>query len=202
METNVARTDARYAVHRIPTALIDPVRLPDGRAALVRPVLPQDAELQQDFVRRLSPASRARRFHGTLSELTPPLLRYMTEVDYVTHVGLVAEVFERGRARQVAEARWVRRAEAPDCADFAIAVADDWQRAGLGTRLLALLERSARQQGIRCLCGDVQSTNAPMMAFLWKAGWTLHTDLADRTSVCARREFQTTGAQAAWPVAA
>src|SRR5512139_3446924 len=63
--------NAPYAVHRIPTALIETMHLNDGRSVLVRPVLPQDADLQQAFVRQLSPLSRRRRFHGPMVELPP-----------------------------------------------------------------------------------------------------------------------------------
>ena len=40
---------AVFRIHRYPAALIDRVRLADGRSVLVRPVLPQDSALQQVF---------------------------------------------------------------------------------------------------------------------------------------------------------
>jgi acetyltransferase len=180
---------APYAIHRVPTSLIETLQLKDGRSVLVRPVLPQDAELQQSFVRTLSPLSRRRRFHAPIAELPASTLRYMTEVDYESHLALVAEVFVDGAARQVAEARWVRRSDEPGMADFALAVADDWQRSGLGTCLLRRLEDSACDHGVRRLFGDVLVSNQPMVDFLRRAGWKLRRDPLDLSSLCAEIEL-------------
>ncbi len=192
---------APYAVHRVPTALIETMRLNDGRSVLVRPVLPQDADLQQAFVRRLSPLSRRRRFHGPLVELSPSSLRYMTEVDYQTHLALLAAVFVDGVERQVAEARWVQRSDEPETADFALAVADDWQRSGLGTRLLRLLERSARESGVQRLFGDVLHSNQPMIECMQRAGARLRLDPLDSSALGVEIHV-TDGAEAPWRAAA
>jgi acetyltransferase len=192
---------APYAVHRIPTALIETMHLNDGRSVLVRPVLPQDADLQQTFVRQLSPLSRRRRFHGPMVELSPATLRYMTEVDYKTHLALLAAVFVDGVELQVAEARWVRRSDEPDAADFALAVADDWQRSGLGTRLLQRLKSSARENGVQRLYGDVLHNNQPMLDCMRRAGAQLRLDPLD-SSVRSVEIHVTDSAQAPWRAAA
>jgi len=184
-----AGAPAPYAIHRVPTSLIETLRLKDGRSVLVRPVLPQDAELQQSFVRMLSPLSRRRRFHAPIAELPSSTLRYMTEVDYESHLALLAEVFVDGVARQVAEARWVRRSDEPGTADFALAVADDWQRSGLGTCLLRRLQDSACLHGVRRLYGDVLVSNQPMAEFLRRAGWELRRDPQDLSALCAEIEL-------------
>jgi acetyltransferase len=158
MQTEPAETvaaSAPFAIHRYPTQWIESVRLADDRSVLLRPVLPQDAELQQAFVRSLAPLTRRRRFHGPLNELPAAVARYMTEVDYDTHFALLAEARVDGTERQVGEARWVRRNDAPEVADFAIVVADDWQRVGLGANLMRLLRRSAADKGITRLAGDI-----------------------------------------------
>ena len=115
---------ARLPLH-YPTELIDEVRLRDGRSVLVRPILPPDASMHRAFVQSMSPATRRNRFHAGVADLPDPVLRYLTEVDHVDHLALVGEVEEATGARLVAEARWVRREDEPDTADFAIAIADD-----------------------------------------------------------------------------
>jgi acetyltransferase len=174
------------AVGRYPTGLIRELRLRDGRAVLVRPVLPQDAAMQRAFVQGLSALARQRRFHATVAEFPQAVIRYLTEVDYVDHLALVGEAVDAA-PRHVAEARWVRRAEERDCADFAISVADDHQRAGLGTRLLDMLEVSAAAQGVRRLVGSVLAGNAPMIAWLRGRGWRLTLDEDDDSVLCAER---------------
>lgn len=174
-------SQATFRIHRYPAALIDRVMLADGRSVLVRPVLPQDDELHQRFVRELSQASRYRRFHSALSELSSATLAYLTQVDYASHLALLAETFdESGGEIQVAEARYVRRAaDEAHVADFAIAVADRWQGAGLGRHLLNALVASARGAGLRRIEGSVLADNAPMCALMRGLGWRLRSDPED-----------------------
>ncbi len=155
---------------RFPSALIDRLHLSDGREVVVRPVLALDAAAEQDFVRALSPATRLRRFHFGLRELPPSLLRAMTEVDHDEHVAIVAEAFdEDDSAHIVADARYVRAPRSPldwpcDEAEFAIAVADEWQGVGLGRELMQRLARHATHRGVRRLVGDVLPDNRAMFA--------------------------------------
>ena len=51
----------------------------------------------------------------------------------------------------VAVGRWVRTAEDPTVAEWAIIVADAYQGRGIGTLLLAVLEIAAATQGLRTL---------------------------------------------------
>jgi acetyltransferase len=152
---------------RFPSALIDRLHLADGREVVVRPVLAQDADAEQDFVRALSPATRLRRFHFGLRELPPSMLRAMTEVDHDDHVAIVAEAFDGvddDAPRIVADARYVRGPRDEPCheAEFAIAVADDWQGVGLGRELMQRLSRHAARRGVRRLVGDVLPGNRAM----------------------------------------
>ena len=84
----------------------------------------------------------------------------------------VAEVLSDGPdpllppPRIVADARYVRLRDQPDEAEFAIAVADDWQSLGLGRTLMHRLARHARRQGIRALVGDVLPENRRMLVLM------------------------------------
>lgn len=146
--------------------------LPDGRAVTVRPVLAQDLQLESDFVARgLTQQSRYQRFQTALSELAPAMARYLTDIDWHQHIALLAQVVENGRPRQVAEARYVCDADAPRRAEFALAVADDWQGLGLGRRMLRQLVQVARRHGVQQLYGDVLRTNQPMVALACSQGF-------------------------------
>lgn len=191
METAIDAT-AMFTIHRYPAALIDRVVLADGRSVLVRPVLPQDGELQQRFVRELSPASRYRRFHTALSELPSATLAYLTRVDYASHLALLAETFDQdGHEIQVAEARYVRRADVGETqvADFAVAVADRWQGQGLGRHLMNALVSSARNSGVRRLEGSVLADNEPMCALMTGLGFRLRRDRDDARLLVASLEL-------------
>lgn len=168
-----------------PTELIDEIRLRDGRSVLVRPVLPPDASKHREFVQSMSPTTRRNRFHASVADLPDPVLRYLVEVDHVDHLALVGEVEEATGARLVAEARWVRREDEPDTADFAIAITDDCQHGGLGNALLDMLQRSAAARGINRLCGHVLRNNVRMSRWLEARGWSMGRDQDDPGVVCA-----------------
>ena len=168
-----------WTIRRYPTQLIDRWMLEDGRVVTIRPILPQDDALAQDFVRALSVESRYNRFLVGLAELSAPLLSYLTDIDYIDHLALVAETHVYGRTLLVGEARFVvdaRSGAAPHSADFAIAVADDWQATGIGSRLLRNLESAARAAGIVRLTGDVLGSNHKALDFMRQRGFSAHTD--------------------------
>ena len=155
-----------YTIEHYPTRLIDVWTLADGRRVTVRPVLPQDAALEQALVRALSPAARYQRFFAPIRELPEGWLRTLTQIDYRRHQALIAECFDGDEALPVAEARYVvdeAGDEAGDEADFAVVVADDWQRRGLARRLIGSLIAQAARSGLRRLRGDVLATNRAML---------------------------------------
>jgi acetyltransferase len=152
-------------------------QLPGGRAVRLRPIAAADAAAEQAFFRGLSLDSRHQRFHIGLRELSPRLLKLLTEVDQRQHVAWVAEALEPGLP-VVADARYVHEADRPERAEFALAVADDWQGRGLGRRLIAHLAAHARGHGVRHLYGDVLADNRRMLALMrdQSARLTAHPD--------------------------
>lgn len=163
-------------------------RLADGRSVQVRPVRPDDAAAEQSFVMALSPASRRRRFHGAMKQLPSSVLLAMTAIDFRHHVALVAEACcADGAARLVADARYVR--DDAGEAEFAVAVADDWQGQGLGRTLLQRLGRHARLGGIGTLRGSVLADNVPMLALMRSLGAHLRDDPTDASIVLATFEL-------------
>ena len=169
------------------------IDLLDGRRVHVSPVQAQDADAERDFVGALSLTSRYRRFHFGLRELTPEQSRAMTEIDQHHHVAFVARPSEEPHAPIVADARYVLRADSAD-AEFAIAIADGWQGAGLGRALLTHLLAHAREQGLRRLFGDVLWSNPAMLALVRSMGAQLMRNPGDATSV--RVEFVVDAPQA------
>jgi L-amino acid N-acyltransferase YncA len=88
------------------------------------------------------------------------------------HIAFVAEVHD-GAVDQpvtlVAEARYVRNADS-ESAEFALVVADNWQRIGLGTTLTRVLARRARFTGVRRLWGDILEDNKAMRGLAHSLG--------------------------------
>jgi acetyltransferase len=155
-----------------PNELMELVDLPDGSRILLRPVVSRDADIFQEFVRRLSEESRRNRFHSVLRELPISLLDGLMAVDYDNHTALLAEVFNGAGEVMIGEARFMRGLQS-DEAEFAIAVADPWQSKGLGSLLLRRLELCARQRGVESMFGLVLPGNEAMSRLASSSGYNL-----------------------------
>ena len=99
---------------------------------MIRTVRTDDAPGLQAFVRGLSPRSRRFRFFSALIELSAAQLQRLIKPDRAG-LALVALKEPPQDGAIVAEARYVIDPLACSDAEFAIAVADDFQRQGLGT---------------------------------------------------------------------
>ncbi len=70
----------------------------------------------------------------------------------------------------MASARYIRERTAPDTAEVAFSVVDDYQGRGLGTLLVGALAVAAAQNGVRRFRARVLAENEPMRAILRRAG--------------------------------
>ena len=164
---NCTRIPRRY-----PVELIDVLELRGGRRITVRPVLPQDGTVLQAFVRNLSAESRQQRFMGGVSELPATTIDRLTRIDYRSHLALVGEYFPDGVETVIAEARYAIE-PGEDGAEFAVAVADRWQRLGLATELLRRLRAHSMTAGIARLNAVTLDTNERTIRFARKSGFTI-----------------------------
>jgi len=160
------------------------VLLADHSEVVVRPIGPDDAPLLQAFVRRLSPKSRRFRFFVPLAELSAAQLARFVNVDAARGVALVALSRRPDGTAIVAEARYALTQEHED-AEFAIAVADDFQRRGLGRQLMKRLLATAWRRDVRRLFGEIKSDNRAMLAFAMHLGFRLQGSLEDQSVVVA-----------------
>lgn len=144
-------------------------RLSGGQEVGLRLIAATDAAAEQAFFSALSLDSRHKRFHVGLRELSPALLKLLTEVDQSQHVAWVVESREPGHP-VIADARYVHDVDRPERAEFALAVADDWQGRGLGRRLIAHLAAHASRHGVQRLHGDILADNRRMLALMREFG--------------------------------
>jgi acetyltransferase len=165
-------------VQPYPSHLVQRLTLADGTVATIRPIRPEDAGIEQEFVRNLSDESRYFRFRDVVRELSPRMLAQLTRVDYDRHLALIAVTEHGGREMQIAVARYVVDADRSRC-EFAIVVADDWQRKGLGSRLMEALMAAARAAGMREMYGEVLAGNRKMIEFAARLGFQARVDESD-----------------------
>ena len=149
-----------------------------------RPIAPQDREAFQAFVRGLSMQSRLNRFLFPVKELAPATLQALTQPDQARHVGLIA----LDGAAIIGEGRYVALGDSGR-GEFAIAVADEWQRQGIGARILGALTAAARRAGLAILEGEVLHSNAAMLKFMRRAGFRLRHCPGDGRLAIAERSL-------------
>src|SRR5439155_21616397 len=107
----------------------------------------------------------------------------VTALDGWSADGLGAVAIDAGgRPQGVGAARWVRDAQDPTTAEFALLVVDGWQGCGLGMALLTRLATVAVQRGIARFTGYVLPDNAPMFDLLDKYA-PVHQRSSDRDFV-------------------
>ncbi|MEP6657641.1 MAG: GNAT family N-acetyltransferase [Betaproteobacteria bacterium] len=172
------------AIHPYPVELVSDIVLADGTALHVRPIMPEDAELERAFVAGLSEETRYLRFFYQLHELTPSMLARFTQVDYDRELALVAIRAMDGKPAFVSVARYVCNADL-ESAEFAVVVADAWQRRGAGRVLMQQLIAAARTRGVGRLEGTVLRSNHKMLRFTESLGFVIRDDTEEPDQLIA-----------------
>jgi acetyltransferase len=155
-----------------PAHLVSQWRAPDGTHVTIRPIRPEDAEIERAFVAALSPEARYMRFMMALKELTPHMLERFTHIDYERDMALIAVVKRHDRELQIGVARYVMQPDNESC-EFAIVVAADWQGLGLGQHFMLLLIGIARERGLRIMTGQILAANKRMLALARALGFSV-----------------------------
>jgi GNAT superfamily N-acetyltransferase len=136
------------------------VTLGDGTVAEIRPLNPGDKSLLVEGLRQMSPQSRLARFGSGISGLSDSELRYLTDVNQVSHVAWGATIDDEpaGVGRYIVDDA--------DGAEIAIAVVDRFQRRGLGRALFEALAASARAAGIETFHFAIEPWNRVVLRML------------------------------------
>lgn len=172
-----------------PQHLVEILALADGTPVTLRPIRASDARIEQQFVRSLSNESRYFRFMDMTRELTPQMLKQMTEIDYHDQMALIAVVLSHHYEVQVGVARYVVFPNGEDC-EFAIVIADGWQTMGIAHALMRNLIKSAQERGLKKMLGEILASNSKMQQFVRKLGFNLATDALDPRQLRAVLDLQ------------
>jgi len=198
--------DARVVVHdsgmtaeSLPRAAIRPYpaqyvwewKLKDGTPVTIRPIRPEDEPLMVQFHRTLSERSVYLRYFCSLSLSTRVEHERLVRIcfgSYDRGFALLADRKnpETGHHEVLGVGRFsaIHRGEA----EAAVLVSDQWQGRGLGTELLAVVARVAREEKFKRLSGEILRDNLATQAIFKKVGFKLRS-MEDPSSISALLEL-------------
>jgi acetyltransferase len=162
-----ASTDPYHhlAIHPYPAQLVKKIQLTDGTDIVIRPIRPEDAEMEAKFVRELSPQAKYFRFMNSLQELSQEMLVRLTQIDYHYEMALIAVTSNDSAEEQIGVARYSTNVDKTSC-EFALVVSDSWQSKGIAHRLMRNLMDVAKDRGLERMEGQVLSDNSRMLELM------------------------------------
>jgi ribosomal protein S18 acetylase RimI-like enzyme len=148
------------------------IELTDGTKVHVRPIVPEDEPLLHEAVAAMSERTVYFRFFTPMKRMPDALAHRLAVVDYNDRFALVGTTHRPGGAKEriVGVARY-DRVPKTEVAETAVAVVDEFQRRGLGSALMSILGRVARDHGIKTFTLIVLPENQQMLGLLRKMGW-------------------------------
>jgi acetyltransferase len=174
------------AIHPYPSELVSSYQLADGTNVTIRPIRPEDAGIEMEFVHNLSEEAKYFRFMQALHELTPEMLVRFTQIDYNREMAFIAVTDVGARETEIGVARYTINPDGETC-EFAIVVADAWHKKGIGSQLMHRLLDTAKARGVRIMEGEVLSRNRDMLQLVEHLGFSAHPDPDDPSVTNVRR---------------
>jgi len=161
-----------------PSNLQRHIQLSDGIKVHIRPIRPEDARIESEFVEGLSSQARYFRFMGTVQKLTQEMLIRFTQIDYDREMALIATTSISDTEVEIAVGRYAANPDGESC-EFALVVDDKWQNKGIGTEIMRDLIKVARKKGFRKMNGEILKDNGKMVQFIKHLGFITKTDQND-----------------------
>jgi GNAT superfamily N-acetyltransferase len=147
--------------------------LRDGRKVEIRAQRADDRAALLAAAGRASGQSLFRRFFAAKRDFSEREIAFFLNVDFVSHVALLAEVDEGGQTTIIGGGRYI--VVEPGRAEVAFVVVDDYQGQGIGSLLMHHLAAIARDAGLKELIAEVLPENAAMLKVFEKCGCPIET---------------------------
>lgn len=140
-----------------------------------------DVESLSIYFTGLSTTTRNKRFMGARADLAVVAAECVAQAGHPDHFTLLAELRQEGQSTIIGETLYAYDA-ASRHGDFAISVADVFQRKGVGLKMMSAMERHASDLGHEMIAAETARANAEMRGLAKKAGFE-DTGLGDWQSV-------------------
>jgi acetyltransferase len=155
-----------------PAHLVHEHRLFDGRTVTIRPVRPEDAQREREFLAGLSAENRYLRFQKWINLPSEKLAQYLADIDYDRHMAFVCTAGPGEDAPIVGDVRYNVNADDASC-EFGVMISDAWHNTGIAGLLMDDLIGAARRRGLKRIEGLVLAANLSMLHFARGLGFTV-----------------------------
>lgn len=144
-----------------------------GKRVFVRPLRPEDESLVKDFLGQITDRDMRLRFFNMTKSPGHAFLARLTQLDYARAMAFAAlDENEKllGVVRLHADANY-------ETGEYAILVRSDLKGKGLGWKLMDLIIRYAKSEGLKVIEGQVLAENTTMLAMCAKLGFTISSNV-------------------------
>jgi len=148
-------------------------RLRNGASLQIRALRPSDRDEILAAVERSSKETLYRRFFAPKRSFSEREIEFFLNVDFISHVALVAVLAEGERQVIAGGARYI--VSRPGRAEVAFAIDDPHQRLGIATHLIAHLIAIARAAALDAFVAEVLPENVPMLKVFERCGLAVTT---------------------------
>jgi GNAT superfamily N-acetyltransferase len=156
--------------------------LDDGTQVLIRPLHAEDRYREFAFINALSSTSRRFWLLATVREVDNTLLSQMMDIDYRSRMAYLALVHQHGVLKEIGVSRYAAIDGGQRC-EYAVVVADKWQRRGLGLLLMEHLIKAARRNHFEAMASLDLTDNHAMQHLAKKLGFARFQKATDFSEV-------------------
>ncbi len=155
-----------------PERLVKIAKLRDGKKVTLRPIKPEDEPLWLEMLGSCSKDSIYHRFRYDFHFKSHEIATEFCYIDYDREMAIVAEVEQDGKRLMVGEGRLIADPDL-EMAEYAVLVADPWQKKDLGFLLTEYCLQIARIVGVKRVAAETTTDNKAMLNLFKKLGFTL-----------------------------
>lgn len=153
-----------------PTKYIIPWKMSDGTEVLLRPIRPEDELLEREMLQSLSEEALKYRFFQVIKNISHQMLTRFCNIDYDREMAIVAELNEKGHRKIIGIGRLIIETDFKK-GEYAVVVHDDYQRRGLGYKLVDMLIGIGQEKGLAKIYGMVLPDNIGMLKISERLGF-------------------------------
>ncbi len=146
-----------------------------AHAVTIRPLRPDDLDLERRFIESLSPQTLYQRLQYFATSASERDLARLLDLDYYDRLAVGGVTQDAAGEAFVGVSRYAR-IPGTRRAECAIVVTDSWQGRGLGSELMRTLGIAARARDIDWLEGSTLAENARIANWGRRFGFSVHTE--------------------------